>query len=402
MTDLGSRDLVAADPTSLGFDPDRLRRIDDHLARYVDGGRIAGWQVAVERSGQLAHHATYGMRDMESGEPWRDDTIVRLFSMTKPITSVAVMMLLEEGHFQLKDLVSKFIPSFGSTPVFRSGSAALPITEPQTEKMRIWHLLTHTSGLTYGFHNAHPTDAIYRKNGFDLGGPSDLDLAGICDRFASMPLVFQPGTQWNYSVATDVLGRLVEVVSGMDLDEFFRTRIFEPLGMVDTHFRVPDDKQDRRAQLYMRDPKTRKARRMSAGGFGRGGYFSGGGGLHGTMADYLRFCRMLLNGGELDGARLLSPRTVRYMTTNHLPGGVDLETIGRGTFAESANDGVGFGLGFSVALDPVHNKVPDSVGSFGWGGMASTTFWCDPISRSWGSPWHACAMSVSITCGPGS
>lgn len=372
-------DLTSSDPVATGFDPARLQRLDDHLARYVDGGRIAGWQVAIERGGQLAHHTTYGNRSVEDDVAWTDDTIVRLFSMTKPITSVAVMMLFEEGHFHLKNPIAKFIPSFASTPVFRSGTPALPVTEAQTEQIAIWHLLTHTSGLTYGFHHAHPTDAIYRQRGFEFGAPEGLDLAGVCDLYASMPLLFQPGTGWNYSVATDVLGRLVEVVSGMPLDEFFRTRIFEPLGMVDTHFRVPDDKQDRRATLHYRDPATRKATKMGTGAFGKGEVLSGGGGLHGTMADYLRFCRMLLNGGELDGVRILSPRTIRYMTQNHLPGGVDLETFGRGTFAESANDGVGFGLGFSVAIDPVHNKVPDSVGSYGWGGMASTTFWCDPV-----------------------
>ena len=368
-----------ADPTTLGFDPDRLRRIDAHLSRYVDDGRLAGWQVAVTRGGELAHHSTYGMRDLASGAEWTDDTIVRMYSMSKPITSVAAMMLYEEGAFQLKDPVSKFIPAFASTPVYRSGSFTAPVTEPQTEPMRIWHLLTHTSGLTYGFHNSHATDAIYRNNGFEWGIPQGLDLEGCCDRWASMPLVFQPGSEWNYGVSTDVLGRVVEVVSGMALDEFFRTRIFEPLGMVDTEFWVPEEKQDRFAELYFRDPSTTKATKMPGGSLDhRPTMLGGGGGLCGTIADYRRFCQMLLNKGELDGHRLLGSRTVDYMTQNHLPGNADLEEYGRPLFAETTFDGVGFGLGFSVNMDTASNRVLGSAGSYSWGGAASTVFWNDP------------------------
>ena len=261
---MGTADFSAdltADATDnardVGFDPDRLRRIDQHFARYVDDGRLAGWQVAVMRGGQLAHHATYGQRNLETSTPWTSDTIARMYSMSKPITSVAAMILEEEGHFQLKDPVSKFIPSFAESRVYRGGSFQAPMTEPLTEPMRIWHLLTHTSGLTYGFHNSHATDAIYRTDGFEWGIPAGLDLEACCDRWAALPLVFQPGSEWNYGVSTDVLGRVVEVVSGQPLDVFLRERILDPLGMVDTEFWVPEEKRDRFAELYFRNPSTK-------------------------------------------------------------------------------------------------------------------------------------------------
>ncbi len=367
------------DPAEAGFDADRLSRIDRHFEAYVDDGRLAGWQIAIVRHGQLAHHSTYGKRDLDSGTDWTGDTIARLYSMSKPITSVAAMMLYEEGRFQLKDPVSKFIPSFADTPVYRSGSFQAPALEPQAEPMRIWHLLTHTSGLTYGFHNSHATDAMYRADGFEWGVPAGLDLEECCERWAALPLVFQPGSEWNYGVSTDVLGRIVEIVSGESLDEFFRSRILEPLGMVDTGFWVPDEKRDRFAELYYRNPATKKAAKMPAPALKeKPEMLGGGGGLCGTAADYLRFTQMLMNRGELDGIRLLGPRTVDYMTRNHLPGGADLERFGRPLFAETSFDGVGFGLGFSVVLDAAANRVPQSEGAYSWGGAASTIFWNDP------------------------
>ena len=371
---------ATSDPTTLGFDPSRLARIDDHFARYVDDGRLAGWQVAVVRDGKLAHHSTYGKRDLETGADWTPDTIARMYSMSKPITSVAAMILHEAGHFQLKDPVSKFIPSFADTPVYRGGSFQAPVTEPQTEPMRIWHLLTHTSGLTYGFHNSHATDAIYRDDGFEWGIPAGLDLEACCDRWAALPLVFQPGSEWNYGVSTDVLGRIVEVVSGQALDVFLRERILDPLGMNDTEFWVPTEKRDRFAELYFRNPKTRQATKMPAPKLtSKPTMLGGGGGLCGTAADYLRFTQMLHNGGELDGVRILGSRTVDYMTRNHLPGNADLEQYGRSLFAETTFDGVGFGLGFSVVLDAAANRSPGTEGSYSWGGAASTIFWNDPV-----------------------
>ena len=373
---------VELDPAEAGFDPDRLKRIDTHFAKYVDDGRLPGWQVAVSRRGQVVHSSTYGQRNIAEGLPFEDDTIVRIFSMSKPITSVAAMMLHEEGAFQLKDPVSNFIPEFAGTRVYRSGSFLKPMTEPQAQPMLLWHLLTHTSGLTYGFHNTHAVDAMYRKAGFEVGSPPGADLAEACSMWADLPLVFQPGAEWNYGVSTDVLGRVVEVISGRPLDEFFRDRIFEPLGMTDTDFWVPEAGQSRLAELYNPDPQTGLA---TPSPFPRPvekpTMLSGGGGLCSTASDYLRFCHMLLDNGQLDGTRLLGRRTIDYMTRNHLPGNADLEEFGRPLFAETTFDGVGFGLGFSVAMDPVANKTPSSVGEFAWGGMASTAFWIDPLEE---------------------
>lgn len=372
--------FAPSDPAEHGFDPERLARIDAHFRRFVDDRRLPGWQVVVSRGGHVVHASAYGHRDREAEIPWTDDTLVRLFSMTKPITSVAAMMLYEEGAFELKDPVSRFIPAFADSRVYRGGSALRPVTDGLTEPVRIWHLLTHTAGLTYGFHHQHVTDAIYRAHGYEWGAPNGADLATCCDAWASMPLAFQPGREWNYGVSTDVLGRVVEVVSGQTLDEFFRTRIFEPLGMVGTAFFVPPAEVHRAARLYSPHPASGDAviSPMETTPIEPPHYLSGGGGLWGTAADYLRFCHFLLGRGELDGTRLLGSRTVDYMVQNHLPGGADLEQFGRPLFAETTYDGVGFGLGFSVQLDHVRNKVLSSPGEFGWGGAASTAFWCDP------------------------
>jgi CubicO group peptidase (beta-lactamase class C family) len=375
---------IEIDPAEAGFAPDRLARIDRHFERYVDDGRLAGWLLLVSRDGQIAHLATCGQRDREAGLPVELDTLWRIFSMTKPITSVAAMMLYEEGAFELKDPVSSLIPSFADTRVYRGGSALAPVTEPVTEPMRIWHLLTHTSGLTYGFHHAHPVDAIYRAAGYEWGAPAGVDLAGCCDAWASFPLLFQPGAEWNYSVATDVLGRVVEVASGQSLDEFFRTRIFEPLGMSDTAFSVAAGNASRLGALYTRHARTGRTVRLDAMGDAAlrpPAHLSGGGGLVSSARDYHRFSQMLLGGGALDGVRVLGSRTVGYMRRNHLPGGADLETFGRPLFAETTYDGIGFGLGFSVVEDPAKNKVLSTKGEFGWGGAASTAFWVDPAER---------------------
>ena len=372
----------AIDATHLGFDPERLARIDTHFAQYVDDGRLPGFQVAVTRRGELAHHSVYGKRNMADGLPWERDTIARLFSMTKPITSVAAMILLEQGKLSLKDPVAKFIPEFGATPVYRSGSFTAPVSEPQQNPMLVWHLLTHTAGLTYGFLNTHVTDELHRRAGFEWATPKDLDLAGCCAKWAEIPLVFQPGTEWNYGVSTDVLGRVIEVVSGQTLDRFFREHILDPLGMIDTEFWVPDEKQDRFAALYYPAPGDRTARLMPSAPQNKPpAMLAGGGGLCGTLDDYLRFCHMLLGGGQLDGVRILGSRTVDYMRQNHLPGNADLEEFGRPLFAETAFAGVGFGLGFSVVIDALAGKVPTSVGKYAWGGAASTAFWIDPLEE---------------------
>ena len=373
---------VEVDPGEAGFDAARLGRIDAHFRRYVDAGKLPGWQLAVTRGGRRVHVARYGHRDVENGLPVEDDTVFRIYSMTKPITSVATMMLYEEGLFELKDPVRRWIPSFADVRVFTGGTAENPSTAPATEPVRIWHLLTHTAGLTYGFHHVHATDELYRNAGFDFGPPRGYDLEGCVDLWAGLPLVNEPGTRFNYSHATDVLGRLVEVLSGMPFDQFLRERIFEPLGMHDTAFWADGDKADRLGALYV--PNAKKGTIFRYDPIGEAAkrapsYLSGGGGLVSTTHDYLRFCEMLRRGGELDGARLLGPRTLAYMTTNHLPGGVDLEHFGQSTFAETAYDGVGFGLGFAVVLDPAAARTPSSVGEYSWGGAASTGFWVDPV-----------------------
>jgi CubicO group peptidase (beta-lactamase class C family) len=373
---------VAAEPADLGFSAERLARIDRHFERYVQDGRLAGWLVLVSRGGRVAHASWAGKRDLESGAPVEADTLWRIYSMTKPVTSVAAMMLWEEGHFELKDPVARFIPAFEDVRVYVRGSAQKPLTAPAAEPVRIWHLLTHTAGLTYGFHHAHAVDEMYRAAGFEWTTPPGLDLAGCCEAWARMPLLFEPGTEWNYSVASDVLGRVVEVVSGQSLDAFFAERILGPLQMRETAFHVSDEDASRLAALYSPDPATGRAARNDAMGaihLRPPDALSGGGGLVSTAADYHRFTQMLLNEGELDGVRLLGPRTVRLMASNHLPG--DLEEFGRPLFAETTFEGVGFGLGFSVVEDPVRGRFPSSPGEFAWGGAASTAFWVDPVEE---------------------
>ena len=376
------------DLAEAGLDPSRLRRLDENLARYVDDGRLPGWLVTVSRHGRLAHVSSYGARDAEKGLPVEPDTLWRIYSMTKPVTSVAAMMLYEEGAFQLTDPVSQFIPSFAGVRVFTGGSDQRPVTVPATEPVRIWHLLTHTAGLTYGFQRVHPCDALYRAAGFDVGLPPGMDLAAACDAWAGIPLLFQPGAEWNYSVATDVLGRVVEVASGQRLDEFFARRIFGPLGMTDTGFCAPQDQLGRLAALYALGPGGKAVRFDALGDEARKppSMLSGGGGLVSTAADYHRFTQMLLPradspAGELDGRRLLSPRTVAYMGRNHLPGGLDLEQFGRPLDPRAPFRGVGFGLGFAVVIDPVPGRVVRSLGELSWGGLASTAFWIDPAEE---------------------
>jgi CubicO group peptidase (beta-lactamase class C family) len=373
------------DPAEVGFDPERLRRLDRHFARYVDDGRLPGWLITVSRHGHLAHVSCYGSRDREAGLPVEAGTLWRIYSMTKPVTSVAAMMLAEEGGLELTDPVAAFIPSFADVRVYAGGPDLRPVTVPATEPVRIWHLLTHTAGLSYGFHRVHPVDAMYRAAGFEWSAPPGADLARACDMWAGIPLLFQPGAEWNYSVATDVLGRVIEVVSGRRLDEFLAARILRPLGMIDTGFYAEDAQLSRLAALYTPGSGGTAVRLDTLGDAARRppAMLGGGGGLVSTAADYHRFTQMLLNradspAGELDGTRLLSPHTLRYMTRNHLPGGLDLETFGRPLYAESPFRGVGFGLGFAIVIDPVPGKVLCSQGELSWGGAASTAFWIDP------------------------
>ncbi len=370
---------VELEPREAGFDAERLTRLDRHFETYVENGRLAGWLLVVTRAGRIVHIARAGARDAERGEPVSADTIWRIYSMTKPVTAVAALMLFEEGAFGLKDEVADYVPAFAEARVFTGGSQLAPATEPLTEPIRIWHLLTHTSGLTYGFHYAHPVDALYRQRGFEWVTPQGQDLAACCETWAELPLLFQPGSEWNYGVSSDVLGRVVEVASGRSLDAFFAERIFEPLGMAETSFWTADEA--RLAALYSYDRASgARVRQDALGGVALRppDCLQGGGGLVSTAYDYNRFVQMLAGGGELDGVRLLGNRTVGYMTRNHLPGGADLERFGRPLFAETTFDGVGYGLGVSVVEDAAANRTLCSEGEFGWGGAASTVFWVDP------------------------
>lgn len=370
-------------PESVGLSSQRLSRIDQHLRRrYVDSGKVAGTLTLVSRKDQVAYCETLGEMDRERSKPMQEDTIFRIYSMSKPITSVALMMLFEEGHFQLSDPVHRFIPEWRDLAVYEQGTHPAWLTTPCQRPMTIHDLFTHQSGLTYGFMQRTNVDRAYRR--LKIGREGNKDLREMIESLASVPLEFSPGTRWNYSVATDVLGYLVEVMSGMPYDEYLRTRIFEPLGMVDTGFGVPDEKLDRFAANYARRPdKSLKLEDDPETSVYRGAqtFFSGGGGLVSTAADYLRFCRMLLHGGELDGQRLLGRKTLELMTMNHLPGGQDLTDLAFGSFSETTYAGVGFGLGFSVMVDPAKAQTVGSPGEFAWGGAASTAFWIDPAEE---------------------
>ncbi len=372
-----------ADPAELGFDPARLSRIERHFAKYVDSELLPGFQVAVTRRGQVAYTATYGLRDKESGAPVEDDTLWRIYSMTKPITSVAAMSLWEEGRFELTDEISRYLPEFADVRVYDKGSSTTPFTVPALEPIRIWHLLTHTSGLTYGFFYSSVVDAIYRDAGFDVV-PEGYDLAEGVRRIARLPLLFQPGTRWGYGVSTDVLGRVLEVVAGKPLDEVIAERVLAPLRMTDTTWWVEPERAHRLAGLYAPHPVTGHAVRHDLlGHFAteQPDFLAGGAGLISTAADYHRFTQMLLRGGELDGVRVLGSRTLAWMTRNHLPGGKDLGTLSSGGFAETNFEGIGFGLGFAVMLNPLPSKTLASTGEFYWGGMASTAFVVDPAEE---------------------
>ncbi len=374
-------DLVT--PEEVGLSSERLRRIDQHLrTRYVEPGKIAGALTLVARRGKVAFSSPVGMLDRERAAAMRADAIFRIYSMTKPVTSVALMMLHERGAFQLADPVHKWIPAWEHLRVYRYGQYPNFVTTPVERPMTVRDLLTHTSGLSYGIMERTHLDAAYRKLRI---GEGQGTLAEMVDKLAQLPLEFSPGSHWGYSVATDVVARLVEILSDRPFDEYLREQILQPLGMVDTGYTVPADKVARYTANYARapdggmilydDPADSAYARPKP-------LFAGSTGLVSTAADYLRFAEMLRRGGELEGVRLLGPRTVRYMASNHLPGGVDLASIAtESSFSETRYEGVGFGLGFHVNIDPVRTQVPGSVGEFGWGGMASTVFWIDPAEE---------------------
>ncbi|MBS0505097.1 MAG: beta-lactamase family protein [Proteobacteria bacterium] len=371
------------DPATLGMDAGRLQRIDRFLdERYLQSGRFKGMQLLVSRDGQPVHFANFG--SMREGRPVANDTLFRIASMTKPVTSVAFMQLVEEGKVALDDPVHRLIPEWKGLGVYDGGGGSAPfLSKPTASPMRMVDLLRHTAGLTYSFQNRGNIDAAYRATKIeDWYGAHDLD--SVVRTLAGIPLEFSPGEAWNYSVATDILGLIVQRIEGKGLDQVFRERIFGPLGMDDTFFQVPGDKVSRLADCYTMHPDKGAVMydQGAASVWSRvPTQFSGGGGLVSTAADYHRFCAMLLNKGELDGVRILGPKTVALMTSNHLPGGADLASMSRSLFSEATNAGVGFGLGFAVTINIAPTLVPGSAGEFYWGGMFSTAFHIDPVER---------------------
>ncbi len=366
----------------LGFSRDRLARIDRFLdEKYVRAGKLPGTLTLVARHGEVVHLGMAGHADVASGRAIAEDTIFRIYSMTKPITSVALMMLVEEGKIALDDPVHRWIPEWKNLGVYVAGTVTQGFqTRATAAPMRVVDLLRHTAGLTYGFQLRGNVDAAYRARKIGEIEKSGT-LAGMIAELAKLPLEFSPGEAWNYSVATDVVGWLVQTVSGMAFEDFLAERLFGPLGMVDTGFQVRDGQGHRLASCY----QPTKAGGIeiqddaATSGFLRpAAFISGGGGLVSTAPDYLQFCRMLANGGSLNGHRYISRKTIDLMTANHLPGGVDLPALSRSLFSEAAYDGVGFGLGFATTTRASRTLMPGSNGDYFWGGAASTFFWIDP------------------------
>jgi CubicO group peptidase (beta-lactamase class C family) len=367
-------------PESVGMNSEQLARVGEHLrTQYVGPGKIPGSLALVARRGQVCYLDVGGQRDIERSTAMTSDTIFRIYSMTKPITSVALMTLYEKGLFSLTDPVHRFIPSWRNLQVRTGGSWPLFLTEPCARPMTIRDLLMHTSGLTYDFLRATNIDYAYRD--LQVGRTSHgSTLQDMIDQLAELPLEFSPGDSWNYSLATDVLGYLIEVISGQSLLEYLQETIFKPLGMTDTTFSIEDDKVSRLSSCYERDMNKKLVRNDDGqdSHYARCTFYSGGGGLLSTATDYYRFCQMLLNGGTANGQRILGSRTLDFMTRNHLPDGADMSEFALGSFSETIYEGVGFGLGFANKVDAAKNAYPATEGSYFWGGLASTLFWVDP------------------------
>ena len=393
MASQGVKPAEVGAPEAAGMSGARLQRLEDHLKRnYIDAGRYAGTHTIVYRRGQLVHSAVQGFADLERQAPLKDDAIYRIYSMTKPITSVAFMMLVEEGRVALDEPVHRYIPEWRNLGVYAGGVPQIGptpgvapkfITRPVQRPMLIVDLLRHTSGLTYGFQNRTMVDAAYRQlkvGEVEKSGTMESMIASL----AQLPLEFSPGEAWNYSVSTDVLGYLVGKISGQPFEQFLKERIFDPLGMIDTGFHVPPAKAHRLAACYVADGKGGKLLQddpVKSPYLQPPSFISGGGGLVSTAADYLQFCRALLNGGALGDVRLIAPKTLALMAQNHLPGHRTLPDMTVSLYSEATFDGVGFGLGFAVTMDPARTLLPGSAGEYWWGGAASTAFWVDPAEE---------------------
>lgn len=393
--------LATADPEQVGMSGERLERIGELAQRYVEEGKLAGVVTLVSRHGKVVFFDAVGESDIASGKPMEKDTLVRIYSMSKPITAVAAMMLYEEGKFQLSDPVSKFLPELAELEVLTADGERVP-----AEPITMQHLLSHTAGFSYGFDPNDPVDKLYQESGL-LGASTDLD--DFIERLSKLPLKFQPGSQWHYSVAVDVTGAVVERISGQRFDRFLEERIFQPLGMEDTFFDIPDAKIDRFGTNHRYDAKAGALEVLPVPEYPlwqNTTFFSGGGGLVSTAEDYARFCEMLRNGGAFNGNRLLSPKTVELMTMNHLPALLEASTSGEspGTIGGL---GSGFGLGFGVVTDVPQTGVIGSVGEYSWGGAAGTIFWIDPVEDLYvvsmiqlmGSPWPLRSELKALTYG---
>ena len=380
-------------PESVGLSSKRLERVSAWLGDQIEQERLGGASVQIGRRGAVAYEESVGFADVAAERPFSLDTVVRIYSMTKPITTVAAMMLYEAGCFQLDHPVGRYIPAFRETPVWKGG--ALNDVEAQSTPMTVKQLMTHTAGLTYGFMHTNVIDEAYRSAGFE--GRVKDDLGTWTNQLAQIPLLCQPGSQWNYSVATDVLGRLVEIWSGQSLADFLADHIFKPLDMKDSGFAVAESQSDRFCSLYrptngaqlggalanpfedrptgiqLLDPMNESAYLKAPN------YLSGGGGLVSTLSDYGRFCQALLSGGELDGQRILSPKTLAHMRLNQLPHNKDMAAMGQPVWSETSYEGIGFGIGWAVVIDPATANIVTSVGEHHWGGAASTFFWVDPV-----------------------
>ena len=373
--------MKTATPESMGLSSERLARIDRFLAdRYVTPGKLPCALLQVARAGRLVHQSVLGKASLDTGVPLAEDSLFRIYSMTKPITSVAFMMLVEEGQVALDDPVHRFIPAWRDLAVYQAGVPGGFQTRPVDAPMRMIDLLRHTSGLTYGFQMRTNVDAAYRRGKVETFEQTE-GLDGFVDALAKLPLEFSPGSAWNYSVSTDVLGYLIGKISGLPFEAFLHQRIFEPLGMSDTAFHVADAKADRLTQCYAKsasgalEPSALRDFRAPPPAP------SGGGGLVSTAADYMRFCEALRSGGSnaTGDVRLLGPKTLALMRANHLPGGADLADLSVSMFSEAAYHGVGFGLGFAVTTDVARTGIAGSTGEYWWGGLASTAFWIDPV-----------------------
>ncbi|MEY4256222.1 MAG: hypothetical protein RLZZ141_1449 [Pseudomonadota bacterium] len=376
-------------PEQVGLSSERLARLDAVMKqRYVDSGMLPGILTQIYRKGQHVHTGMAGHMDLERSKPMQEDAIFRIYSMTKPITAVALMILVEDGLIGLDDDVHTYIPEWKALGVYASGVSTLVpgmpenfMTTPMARPMKVIDLATHTAGLTYGFLMRTAVDAAYRRHKInDFQTPGGLE--GMIQQLAGLPLEFSPGTRWNYSISIDILGYLIEKVSGMPFGEFLRTRLFEPLGMVDTGFHCPPEKISRFSSCYVPGEggglKLQDDAQKSS--YAKPPLLeSGGGGLVSTTKDYMRFCQMMVKGGALDGVRILSPKSVALFSLNHLPGNQDLtELAPAGAFSESGYSGIGFSLGCGVNIDVAKTRLPGTLGEYFWGGAASTAFWIDP------------------------